>query len=296
MIRSMTGFGRANGPIGERLTVTITIRSVNHRFLETNVRLSESLWELEPTLRSIVSERLSRGKVDVSVRAKAHDGSASSVRIDRKVATALAGELRELASDLGTDGTIGLRDLLALPGVVEVEATEDEIDDEMRAALSSLMREALDQVESMRGVEGSGLRTEISTRVEKMTDLVRNLSGMRETVVADALESYRERVAELAARAGVEIDGDRLAQETVIQVEKGDITEELARLGIHLQQIRELLDAREPVGKKLDFLSQEMLREVNTIGSKSRASEIRTLVVELKSEVERIREQVQNVE
>jgi len=292
----MTGFGRASGTVGDRLTVTITVRSVNHRFLETSARLPEALWELEPLVRSTISNRFARGKVDVSVRARTHEGSAPAMRVNRDTAGALLTELRELSASIADAGEIALRDVIGFPGVVESISDDDEVDDRCRSDFAAVLEVALDRMGAMRDAEGAGLRSEIESRLASIGALRDDIAARRDAIVAEALDAYRKRVAEIASQAGADVDPDRLAQETVLQVERGDVAEELARLEIHVGQARELLVGKDPAGKKLDFLSQEMLREVNTIGSKSRASEIRTLVIELKSEIERVREQVQNVE
>jgi uncharacterized protein (TIGR00255 family) len=149
---------------------------------------------------------------------------------------------------------------------------------------------------SMREKEGVSLRNDIAARLQSIRELRDQLSTHRDEVRTELLASYRQRVQEIAAAAGVEVAQDRIAQEVVVMVEKGDIAEELTRLAHHIDQIEKAIGGKEPAGKKLDFLSQEMLREINTMGSKSRSAAIRTLVVELKTELERIREQVQNVE
>ena len=149
---------------------------------------------------------------------------------------------------------------------------------------------------AMRKKEGESLQTDIVSRLKAIRGLQGRLAGYRDEIRSELLASYQQRVQEIAAQAGVDVAQDRIAQEVVIMVEKGDIAEELTRLTHHVEQMEKAIDGKEPAGKKLDFLSQEMLREINTMGSKSRAASIRTLVVELKTEVERIREQVQNVE
>ena len=148
----------------------------------------------------------------------------------------------------------------------------------------------------MRGQEGRSLQTDILARLQKIRTLQKQLDSHRDDIRQEMLANYKQRVQEIASAAGVDVTADRIAQETVIMVEKGDIAEELTRLAHHVEEIEKAIGGREAAGKKLDFLSQEMLREINTMGSKSRSAMLRTLVVELKTEVERIREQVQNVE
>ena len=292
----MTGFGRAAGAISERYFVAVTAKSVNHRFLEASVRLPEYLWELEPMLRQLATDTFSRGKVDVSIRVQRTQQPEYSVRINQQIANNVIPQLRTIAEDLGLGHSFTASDLLRIPDLLNVEAVDSEVKDEEREALTALTRDAFAQMTAMRQKEGESLQTDIVNRLKTIRALQERLASHREEIQAELLASYQQRVQEIASAAGVDVAQDRIAQEVVIMVEKGDIAEELTRLTHHVEQTEQAIQAKEPAGKKLDFLSQEMLREINTMGSKSRAASIRTLVVELKTEVERIREQVQNVE
>ena len=296
MIDSMTGFGRAAGALSSRYFVAVTVKSVNHRFLEASVRLPEYLWEVEPMVRALTSETFSRGKVDVSVRVQRTSQPEYSVRINSQIANTVVPQLRAIAEELGLGSSFTGSDLLRVPDLLQVEAIESEVTDEERSALTALVRGAFLEVKGMRKREGESLEADIRARLASIRRLQGELAGHREEVRAELLASYKQRVQEIASVAGVEVDQNRIAQEVVLMVEKGDIAEELTRLTHHADSMGKAIDANEPAGKKLDFVSQEMLREVNTMGSKSRSAGIRTLVVELKTEVERVREQVQNVE
>jgi uncharacterized protein (TIGR00255 family) len=296
MITSMTGFGRAAGAISTRYFVAVTIKSVNHRFLELSVRLPEYLWELESAVRAIASEALSRGKVDISIRVQRTSQPDYDVRINTQIANTVIPRLRSIAEELGLGSTFTGSDLLRVPDLLQVEAKETEVQDEERDELARLVREALAQLQTMRAREGESLLADITARLATIRELHARVAEQREGVRDELLLSYQQRVQEIAAKAGIEVNHDRIAQEVVMMVEKGDIAEELTRLAHHVDSTSKAIDGREPAGKKLDFLSQEMLREINTMGSKSRSSALRTAVVELKTEVERIREQVQNVE
>jgi uncharacterized protein (TIGR00255 family) len=295
MIQSMTGFGRASGALSPRYFATVTAKSVNHRFLEASVRLPEYMWDMEAPLRALASEFFSRGKLDLSIRIQRTQQPEYSVRINTQIANTVIPQLRSIAEELGL-GTFSGSDLMRVPDLLQVEAIDAEIIDEERDALTSLVRDAFTQMTSMREREGVSLRDDIAARVAMIRKLREEIAGHRDEVRAEVLASYQQRVQEIASAAGVDVAQDRIAQEVVIMVEKGDIAEELTRLAHHLDQIEKAIGGKEAAGKKLDFLSQEMLREINTMGSKSRSAAIRTLVVELKTEVERIREQVQNVE
>ena len=298
MITSMTGFGRAAGALSARWFVAVTTKSVNHRYLEVSVRLPEFFWELEPLVRAIASETFSRGKLDISIRVQRTQQPEYSVRINAQIANNVIPQLRAIADELGIGGsTFSGSDLMRVPDLLQVEPIESEITDEEREELSALVRDAFAQLMSMRTREGESLQNDIVSRLVLIRELQAKLASRRDAVRDELLASYRQRVADIASAAGdVEIREDRLVQEVVMMVEKGDIAEELTRLTHHVEQMEKAISGREPSGKKLDFMTQEMLREVNTMGSKSRTADIRSVVVDLKTEVERIREQVQNVE
>lgn len=292
----MTGFGRATGAMSSRYALAVTVKSVNHRFLEVGVRLPEFLWELEATVRAIVAEFFSRGKVDVVFRVQRTSQPDYNVRINTQIANTVVPQLKSIAEELGLGTTFSGSDLLRVPDLLQVDAIETEITDEEREALSGIIRDALADAQTMRMREGETLRADIAARLVAIRDLQSRLATHREEIRTELLTAFRQRVQEIAASAGVEVSEERIAQEVVMMIEKGDIAEELTRLTHHVEQMEKAIGGDEAAGKKLDFLSQEMLREINTMGSKSRSAALRTLVVELKTEVERIREQVQNVE
>ncbi len=292
----MTGFGRAAGALSARYFVAVTAKSVNHRFLETSIRIPEYLWEAEAMVRGLASDTFARGKVDISIRVQRTAQPDYNVRINTQIANTVVPQLRAIAEELGLGSTFSGGDLLRVPDLLQVEAIETEITEDERDALAAVVRLALAQMADMRSREGESLRTDITARLQSIRGLQQRLSSHRDEMRAELLTSYQQRVQEIANVSGIEVNQDRIAQEVVIMVEKGDVAEELTRLAHHVEQAEKAVSGGEAAGKKLDFLSQEMLREVNTMGSKSRSAVLRTLVVELKTEVERIREQVQNVE
>ncbi len=296
MIQSMTGFGRASGALSARYFATVTAKSVNHRFLEVSVRLPEYMWDMEAPLRALASEFFSRGKVDLSIRIQRTQQPDYNVRINTQIANTVIPQLRSIAEELGLGASLTGSDLMRVPDFLQVEAIDAEITDDERESLTALVRDAFTQMTQMREREGVSLRDDIGARVAAIRKLREEIAAHRDEVRAEVLANYQQRVQEIASQAGVDVAQDRIAQEVVIMVEKGDIAEELTRLAHHLDQIEKAIGGKEAAGKKLDFLSQEMIREINTMGSKSRSAAIRTVVVELKTEVERIREQVQNVE
>jgi uncharacterized protein (TIGR00255 family) len=296
MIHSMTGFGRAAGALSARYFATVTTKSVNHRYLEASVRLPEYMWDMEAPLRAVASEFFSRGKVDLSVRIQRTQQPEYTVRINTQIANVVIPQLRSIAEELGLGASLTGSDLMRVPDFLQVDAIDSEVVDEEREALTALVREAFTLMRGMREREGEALRNDIAARTKGIRDLSEQLARHRDDVRAELLATYKQRVQEIASAAGVTVSEERIAQEVVMMVEKGDIAEELQRLAHHVEQIEKAIGSKEAAGKKLDFLSQEMIREINTMGSKSRSAAIRTLVVELKTEVERIREQVQNVE
>lgn len=293
-IRSMTGFGRATETEETGIT-TVTIRTVNHRNLEQSYRLPERLWEIESLLRAKVAERLSRGKVDVSIRSSRH-AETTSVHIDRDLVRDLADGLAGVAETHELEYDRRLESLIRVPGVIFTATGIEEMSQEERSAISRLLEDSLERVVEMREREGAALQQDIAVRIETIGGMVDEIRGGRDRLVEEQTSAMRRRIEDLAKTLDVDVAEEKLVSEIALMADKIDIEEELTRLSSHLSQVTELLTQSEPVGRKLDFLCQEMTREVNTIGSKTRSSELKAKVIELKAEIERIREQVQNVE
>ncbi|MEP6800357.1 MAG: YicC/YloC family endoribonuclease [Acidobacteriota bacterium] len=290
----MTGFGRAQGPVGEGASAEISARSVNHRFLDLTVKLRESEAVLEPALRKAFSARVSRGKVEITLRVRRDAKSRSEVTIDEALLGAAVTRIRAAAEKLSIEGRLEVRDLLSIPGALSVEDAAGELSAEEMAAIEAVAGEAADALAAMREAEGRTVAADLAARIANLQGKSGELSSRRQEVSARLLLSLRERLAALVP--DLPFDSTRLEQEAALSIDKTDIAEELSRLQGHLSAFRELLDANGPVGKKLEFLSQEILRELNTLGSKARDLQLVRDVVEMKSETEKIREQVQNVE
>lgn len=292
----MTGFGGASFRCGE-WRFQVEVRSVNHRHLDSRVRLPRPLASHEPLLRARVQERFARGKVDVSVVAPDGGTPAPRLSLDLAVAREYLGAARALAESDGLRGEIDAAALIALPGVarlVEPELAAGELGADLLGALD----EALDALAAMRASEGAALARDLEARLARVGELADSLAARSGEVQQAAVERLRKRARQLEAETGL-LDPARLHQEVAIAAERMDISEEVVRLRSHVEQFRELLAAAgpgAPVGRRLDFLLQELGREANTIGSKGSDAPIAHQVVELKSEIERIREQVQNVE
>jgi uncharacterized protein (TIGR00255 family) len=293
VIRSMTGFGAGRAEQGGE-AVAVEARSVNGKFCEVRARLPRELSRLEPAIAKTVKARIARGAVDVTVRREGAGVLGGSVpEINLPLAAAYAKALREMQSELGLTGELGLAELLGLEGVVHLTERAPDAGEAESAALSALDR-AISALEEMRGREGDSLARDLRARleaIETQAEAIRELSPR-------SVEAYRERLAARVAELsrGTPADPARLAQEVAFFADRVDIAEELTRLQSHLSQVRALLDAGGPIGRKLEFLVQELNREVNTIGSKSQNAAVSACVVDLKAELERVREQIANVE
>lgn len=292
MLRSMTGFGAGRAQVdGEELSVEL--RAVNHKFCEVKARLPRELAALEAGLVKRVKERLARGAVDLSVRRVAATASGTAPVVDVALAREYQRAWRELAAALQLPESPTLAQVAVQPGVVRLEERGVDVaaaEEATRQALEG----ALDALTAMREQEGLALRADLEARLAQVASWVREV----EALAPQAVEAYRERLSQRVAELsrGAPVDPQRLVQEVVLFAERTDVAEELTRLRSHLEQFGALLAAPEPAGRRMDFLVQEMHREVNTTGSKSQHPDISSRVVSLKAELERIREQVQNVE
>ncbi|HLN81377.1 MAG TPA: YicC/YloC family endoribonuclease [Thermoanaerobaculia bacterium] len=295
MIRSMTGFGRAKGNVGEDWTAEVVARSVNHRFLDVNVKLREQEIDLEPVLRRAFSRHIARGKVEVSLRLRRATPAPTVISIDEGLLEALLSRFAALSERYPVSGRLEARDLLTIPQLFSVESTVDGFTETHVAALEEIAEQAARALVGMREAEGALVAADLAERILFLEKRLQQLSERRGEIVRRALDTLRERLRVLLSEPG--LDPGRLEQEAALAADRSDVAEELQRLEGHLQQFGSLLDsAREPVGKKLDFLAQEILRELNTLGSKGRDLQIIREVLEMKSEIEKIREQVQNLE
>jgi uncharacterized protein (TIGR00255 family) len=297
MIRSMTGFGRATFEVGQAV-FEVEMRSVNHRHLDVRVKLPRAVADRDAEVKAAIQSRLGRGKVDCTVSMPGQSGAMQgSVQVDSDVAGQYVDAAHALADTHGLTGALDVQTLLAMPGVVrmgEAEWPEEALADGLARAVG----EALDALEAMRAAEGASLQAELDGRLDRVLELVAHFDARSGLVVDAAKERLKKRAEQLRQETG-HFDDARLHQEIVIAADRLDITEELVRLRSHVDQFRSILaeaDAGAPVGRRLDFLLQEMGREANTVGSKASDEPLAHGVVELKAELEKIREQVQNVE
>jgi uncharacterized protein (TIGR00255 family) len=292
VIRSMTGFGAGRGESGGE-TVSVELRAVNAKFCEVKPRLPRELAALEVDTVKAIKGRVHRGVVDAYVRRESGGARGSTPRADLALAAAYAKTLRELKDSLGLSGDATVQDLAAMEGVITLGEAGADLE-AAAAALQHALSAALDALDGMRRREGEALARDLSARldaIEKGAEELSRLAPLQVNAVRDRLSS---RIAELTR--GVPLDPNRLAQEVALFADRTDVSEELTRLASHLAQARGLIRSEAPAGRKLEFLVQELNREINTIGSKSQHAGIAATVVDLKAELERIREQVQNVE
>lgn len=290
-MRSMTGYGRALVEEDGR-EMTVEVRSVNHRFLDVSCRLPRSIGFLEDAVRKGVAARVARGHVDVFVNYVNRREDAREVRVDTVLAQAYRSALEELGKAVGVTQSASLIDYARLPDVLTVsEKQEDQ--DALRVLLQHALEKALDQLCAMREMEGENMRADILSKMDAIASLQKQIASRAPLVV----EEYREKLrARLCALLSGELDEARFATEVAIFADRAAIDEELVRLESHIAQIRAAAALQEPVGRKLDFLVQELNREVNTIGSKASDAQIAQHVVAAKGEIEKLREQVQNIE
>jgi len=291
-IASMTGFGRGEAR-GAHLAVLVEARSLNHRFLEINLKLGRGLSGHEADLRRLVQGRAARGRFDVTVTTRRTGGSQGIVRTDAALGAEYAKGARALADAVGLAPDFTVSDLLRLPGVVTVEEA-DEDGGESGLLVKTAVQEAMDELVRMRQTEGSALAADLEGRLNAVDAWVGELGGLVPAALQRIQDRLRERLRALLEDAPV--DPGRIAQEVATWAARSDVAEELTRLSSHCGQFRALLAEGGPVGRQLDFLAQELHREVNTIASKADDGEMIARVLEARTLVERLREQVQNVE
>lgn len=292
MIRSMTGYGKKDGT-SQQATVTVEIRSVNHRFLEVAVRVPRSLAQLEDPIRKAVQQRCLRGRVDVSVSVQAAGGTLKTVNIDQALAKQYHAALKKLQKALGLRGAVDLSMVAGFRDIVSI--TDEPVDtDHLGKTLLRVLGGALTELEKMRKREGEALRKDLDLHLSAIRDAQSMVTKRAPELAKISFDRMKARIETLLQ--GELPDPARLQQELAVYADRSDISEELVRLESHMVQFDQTLRSHESVGKTLEFLLQEMGREVNTIGSKANDAEIAALVVRMKAELEKLREQVQNVE
>lgn len=291
-LKSMTGFGEGSASAGG-IRVAVEISSVNRKQLDVNISLPRTLSALDARIQNRVRREFSRGRISGIVRVEAEDGFTGTVKVDSKLAAQYVDGLRKVAKKLNLVDDLGAETLAHLPGLVSVE--QDDLDtDHVSAVLDGAMDKALRGLAKMRAAEGKALAADLRERLALLETGMKTIEGLSGNVV----KSHREKLFQRLEEAGLEdlASDERMVREVALFADRCDISEELTRLKSHLAQARKLLRSTEPAGRTLDFLCQELFREINTVGSKANEMEITRQVVAFKTELERIREQVQNVE
>ncbi len=294
MIKSMTGFGRGEYNDGKR-SIIVEIKSVNHRYSDISVRMPRRYSFVEDKVKSAVKETIKRGKVDVSVMVENLTENDVNIKLNTMLAQQYMDNLEALREAFNLSGEITLQYLAGLPDVMKAIPDVDD-EEEMTRCILEPVKQAAANLEAMRSVEGEKLAADLLMRGGIIKDLVDRIEERAEKVPAAYTEKLRERIQELIG-GSVTVPEDRILVEAAIFADKCNVTEELTRLNSHMDQMKSIIEkSSQPDGKKLDFLVQEMNREANTIGSKANDIEVTNLMLQVKAEIEKIREQVQNIE
>ena len=291
MIKSMTGYGKSNMSKNLR-EYQVEIKSVNHRYLDVSVKMPRSLSYLEEEIKKAVSSKLTRGKVDVFITFNNNSLEGRDIKINTEIARMYIKELRNLAESEGIVADIPVTEISKLPDVLTIQNNQD--DETIKNELLEVSSKAIDNLVDMRKVEGEKIAQDLLVRIQDIEEKVKKISSLSTGLIEEYVVKLNTRIKDLLQDQ--EIDEARLAQEVVIYADKCSIEEEVTRLNSHIYQFKELLNSNEAVGKKLDFMIQEMNRETNTIGSKANNLEITDEVINMKTQLENIREQVQNIE
>ena len=293
MIKSMTSFGRAQGEEGKGYLFSIEMKSVNNRYLDLNIRMPKFMISLEEEIRKIINTRLNRGKVDVFINYKSYDKASAMPKLNLEVAKGYCNCLSELQKEFNIENDITVSKLANFPEVLTLEEEEENLDEVLKE-IKPLIETSLDKMLEMRIREGEKLKEDILIKLNDIEEKVKTIESLAEDLPKTYKQRLEERLSELTK--GLNVDEERIAVEVAIFADKVAIDEEVIRLKSHIGQMRKTLNLEEPVGRKLDFIVQEMNRETNTIGSKANDINITNIVIDIKNLIEKIREQVQNIE
>lgn len=294
MLKSMTGYGDAEGQFAG-VSYAVEIKTVNNRYLKANIRLPETVAFLEDDIDKLLRNKLARGTVDVVLRFK--DISANVLfDIDEPAVRRIVEKLSAISTSAGVHATIDIGNLLNLPGIVRPAMPDKQTAEQIRAFVLKLTEQALERVKQMRGVEGQFVETDLRDNCELIRQDVEHIQQRIEVVVKEYAGRLKRRVDELLAEAKLKLDEETLAREVAILADRSDISEEVSRLNSHLKHFEQVCQTDGQAGRRLDFISQEMFREANTIASKASDAQVARWVVDVKCRVDRIKEQIQNVE
>lgn len=293
MLKSMTGYGRSKYVVDGR-EYEVSIKSVNNRYCDINVRLPREICYLEEFIKNEVSNLVSRGKIDIMINFNNSSLLGKKISINKELAAVYIEELKELSETYDVRNDISVNNLTKMPDVLEITNNEDE--EKIREEIEKPLKEALDSFINMKQIEGKKLAEDMIVRLEKIQKNINKISQYSTGLIEEYVVKLEERIKQLLKNEI--IDKARLEQEVVIYADKCSVEEEVTRLNSHISQFKDLINQKDyiTIGKKMDFIIQEMNRETNTIGSKANNLKITELVIEIKTEIEDIREQVQNIE
>lgn len=291
MIKSMTGYGKGVLDKGDR-KYQIEIKSVNHRYLDISVKMPRQLSYLEEIIKKEISTKVKRGKVDVFVTFENNSSEGREIKINTELAKEYIKELKKLAKSENILSDIQVTEISKYPEVLNIQNNQD--DETIKKEILEAVKQAKENLVQMRAIEGEKISVDLIQRLDKIQEKVKKISALSTGLIEEYVVKLEERIKQILKEQ--EIDKARLAQEVVIYADKCSIEEEITRLNSHILQFRMLLNTEESIGKKLDFIIQEMNRETNTIGSKANNLEITNGVIDIKTEIENIREQIQNIE
>jgi len=291
MIKSMTGYGKEN--LSENLrNYQIEIKSVNHRYLDISVKMPRTLSYLEDEIKKLISAKIKRGKIDVFVTFENNSAEGKEIKINTEIAKIYIDELKKLADQEKISANIEVTEISKYPDVLSIQNTQNE--EQIKKELLEATNTAVERLIQMRQTEGSKIAEDLLQRIQYIKQKTEEISKLSTGLIEEYVVKLESRIKEILVNQ--EIDESRLAQEVVIYADKCSIEEEVTRLNSHILQFEKLINSNEAIGKKLDFIIQEMNRETNTIGSKANNLEITNGVIDIKTELENIREQVQNIE
>jgi len=293
MIKSMTGYGRGQYS-NEQWDVSVEIKTVNHRYVDINIKASKQIMFMESDIKKRIQQQVVRGKVDVVISYKRRDAAEAAVGFDEETFKAYMALLKRLICDYGLNGALNVSDLINLPGVLG--AVDENVSDDpaLIDAIFRCLDQSLEALVAMRSIEGRNLYADIVQCLGTMRGIVDDIKSRAGKVLEEYRDKLAVRIQELIG--DIPVDPDRIAMEAAIYADKSDITEEITRLYSHIEQFKEAVDADVPVGRKLDFITQEIYREFNTIASKATDVDIINGVIEAKAITEKLREQIQNIE
>ena len=293
MIRSMTGYGKQSLNVDGR-EYQIEIKSVNHRYLDINIKMPKTLSYLEETVKKEISEKIKRGKVDVFITYENNSKEGKNITINKELAKLYIEQLKELAEEEKISSNIEVMEIAKFPDILTIKA--DEEDEKIKQEITQVTTEATNKIVEMKAIEGEKIAQDLLQRISKIENKIMEISSKSTGLIEEYVVKLEKRIQEILKTE--EIDKSRIVQEVVIYADKCSIQEEITRLKSHIYQFRNLItnNQNETIGKKLDFIIQEMNRETNTIGSKANNLEITNGVIDIKTEIEDIREQIQNIE